>query len=134
MIKRENIEVEFEENEMFLVYADEFYIEQVFTNYITNAIKYSEMINGVRKIIIKNEKIENKLRITVFNSSKGLSEENLMRIWNRFYKEDKSRTRLKGGTGIGLAVVKAIMTKYKREYGVINKTDGVEFYFDIDTK
>lgn len=132
MIKRENIEVEFEENEMFLVYADEFYIEQVFTNYITNAIKYSEMINGVRKIIIKNEKIENKLRITVFNSSKGLSEENLMRIWNRFYKIDESRNRDNGGTGIGLSLVKAIMNNYGNEYGARNVLGGVEFYFDLD--
>ena len=45
---------------------------------------------------------------------------------------DESRDRSKGGSGIGLSLVKAIMTKYENKYGVINKKDGVEFYFEID--
>ena len=53
-------------------------------------------------------------------------------IWNRFYKEDSSRNRQKGGTGIGLSLVKAIMENYKNDYGVKNKNNGVEFFFDIN--
>ena len=56
----------------------------------------------------------------------------LERIWTRFYKGDSSRNREKGGTGIGLALVKAIMNKYNNSYGVVNKKDGVEFYFEIN--
>ena len=56
------------------------------------------------------------------------------RIWNRFYKVDQSRNRQDGGTGIGLSFVKAIMSNYKNAYGVINKEDGVEFYFELDVK
>ena len=45
---------------------------------------------------------------------------------------DSSRNREKGGTGIGLSLVKAIMNNYKNSYGVYNKENGVEFYFDLD--
>ena len=54
------------------------------------------------------------------------------RIWRRFYKVDESRNRSQGGTGIGLAFVKAIMTNYDMKYGVINCDNGVEFYFDLN--
>ena len=54
------------------------------------------------------------------------------RIWNRFYKVDSSRNRENGGTGIGLALVKAIMTNMGNKYGVENKEDGVEFYFELN--
>ena len=50
----------------------------------------------------------------------------------RFYKEDSSRNREAGGSGIGLSLVKAIMDNYKNEYGVINKYNGVEFYFELN--
>ena len=51
---------------------------------------------------------------------------------NRFYKIDTSRNREAGGSGIGLALVKAIQNNYQNRYGVENKKDGVEFYFDLD--
>ena len=54
------------------------------------------------------------------------------RIWKRFYKIDDSRNRENGGTGIGLSIVKAIMNNYQNDFGVINKDDGVEFYFELD--
>ena len=134
MIEKENIEVEFEEQGEIFVFADDFYIEQVITNYITNAIKYSTEINGVRKIKIKNEikKDTNKVRVNVFNTLEGLSEEELVRIWNRFYKIDESRNRSNGGNGIGLSLVKAIMNNYGNSYGAKNVAGGVEFYFELD--
>ena len=61
-------------------------------------------------------------------------EENLNRIWNRFYKADESRHREDGGTGIGLAFVKAIMGNYDNKYGVKNLENGVEFYFELDLR
>lgn len=133
VLAENNIEIDFNENAPIYVYADDFYIEQVITNYFTNAIKNVEEVNGNKKIKIRIKKgrEEGKLRITVFNTGKKIDEENLNRIWTRFYKVDESRDRSKGGTGIGLALVKAIMTKYKSKYGVTNKKDGVEFYFEI---
>ena len=114
------------------VYADEFYIEQVITNYVTNAIKHFEERNKDILIEIRIEKRENgKARIYVYNTGAPISEENQNRIWNRFYKIDTSRNREKGGTGIGLSLVKAIMNNYKNAYGVYNRDNGVEFYFDL---
>ena len=132
MLQKENIKIEMPEETAIEVYADEFYIDQVITNYITNAIKYCNEINNEKKIKITNEIIDEKVRITVFNTSKGLSEEELVHIWNRFYKIDESRNRDNGGTGIGLSLVKAIMNNYGNEYGARNVKDGIEFYFDLD--
>jgi signal transduction histidine kinase len=134
VLKEQNIAVEFKEKEPTYVYADDFYIEQVVTNYFTNAIKNVEEVNGKKKIKISivQSKEEDKYRVKVYNTGKNIDQENLNRIWTRFYKIDESRDRSKGGTGIGLSLVKAIMTKYKNQYGVTNKKDGVEFYFDIN--
>lgn len=132
MLQKNNIQVEFESKKPIYVWADEFYIEQVVTNYFTNAIKHTEEIGNNKKIKITVKQLNDKMRITVFNTGKTIPEEDLTRIWGRFYKVDSSRNRQDGGTGIGLALVKAIMNNYQNEYGVNNKKDGVEFYFDID--
>ena len=134
VLKEKNIHVEFKEKEPTYVYADDFYIEQVVTNYFTNAIKNVEEVGGKKKIKISivQGKEEGKYRVKVYNTGKNIDQENLNRIWTRFYKIDESRDRSRGGTGIGLSLVKAIMTKYNNQYGVTNKKDGVEFYFDIN--
>ena len=100
------------------------------------AIKYIKEVNGKKIIRIENEvKVEkNKVRIKVFNTGDNIEEENLRRIWRRFYKGDFSRNREDGGSGIGLSLVKAIMNNYNNEYGVVNKENGVEFYFELDLK
>lgn len=132
MIEKENIELTIKQSEPISVFADDFYIDQVFTNYITNAIKYATEINGKKRIEVRNEIIGNKVRVVIFNTCDGLSEEHLLRIWNRFYKADESRNREKGGNGIGLSLVKAIMNNYGNNYGVKNVAGGIEFYFEVD--
>lgn len=132
MINEKNIKVYFENKEPIYVYADEFYMDQIITNYLTNAIKHAEEVEKETKIEIKVEKVSNKIRVSVFNTGENIPEEDLQRIWGRFYKIDSSRNRQDGGSGIGLALVKAIMNNYQNEYGVKNKKNGVEFYFDMD--
>ena len=136
MIEEKQAEIKFDENEDIIVFADDFYIEQVLTNYLTNAIKNVKEMYGEKYIKISNEinKEEQKVCIKVFNTGKQISEENLNRIWNRFYKADESRHREDGGTGIGLAFVKAIMSNYDNKYGVKNLENGVEFYFELDMR
>lgn len=137
MLEENNIQVEWKNTDEINVFADDFYIEQVITNYITNAIKNAKSTTDGEKIIrIENEidNESNKVRVKVFNTGENIEEEDLNRIWNRFYKVDESRNREDGGTGIGLSFVKAIMNNYGNNYGVINKEDGVEFYFDLDLK
>lgn len=134
MLEEKEITVQFDEDASVMVLADDFYIEQVITNYFTNAIKHVKGENGQKLIKINiTPYIENNIvRISVFNTGENIKEEDLTRIWNRFYKADESRNREDGGTGIGLSLVKAVMNNYKKQYGVINKENGVEFYFDLE--
>ena len=134
MLEEKNVEVQIVADEKLEVFADDFYIEQVVTNYLTNAIKHVIEIDGKKEISVKVEKNEKnqKIRISVFNTGNKIPEDHINKIWGRFYKEDSSRNRANGGTGIGLALVKAIMLNYKNDYGVINKENGVEFYFELD--
>jgi len=126
MIKEQNLEVEVVSDEQVMVMADNFYIDQVITNYFTNAIKFAD--GYIRVSVEVKEKVA---RVAVYNKGKQLTEEEIEKVWGRFYKTDDSRNREKGGSGIGLSLVKAIMNNYACDYGALNKEEGVEFYFEI---
>lgn len=117
------------ENESLYVLGDVFRIEQVLTNYINNALKNVDEKN---EITIKVEQKNNLARIFVYNSGKQISKDQLLKIWNKFYKIDASRNRELSGSGIGLSLVKAIMDQHKNNYGVENKENGVEFWFELN--
>lgn len=134
VLKENNIKVEFDEKKKVKVFADQEYIEQVVNNYLSNAMKHAEEKNGEKKIIIRTENKKDKVRLYVYNTGENIPKENINKIWGRFYKVDSSRNRNQGGTGIGLALVKAIMNNYNNEYGVRNLENGVEFYCDINKK
>lgn len=136
MLEEKQIKVKFNTLEEINVFADDFYIEQVISNYLTNAIKHTKEVKQEKYIQIENEvNVEKgKVRIKVFNTGENIKEENIERIWKRFYKLDESRNREEGGTGIGLSFVKAVMNNYGNVYGVINKENGVEFYLELDIK
>lgn len=126
--EKEHIKVEFNEPAVY-VWADEFMIEEVFGNYLSNARNHVPE-NGT--ISIKFTKIDGNLRVTVFNSGSHIPKEDLDKLWVKFYKVDKARTREYGGSGIGLSIVAATMKAHGKEYGVANVEGGVEFYFDVD--
>lgn len=135
MLEENNVKVYFNCESAIMANADAFYVEQIITNYLTNAIKYSKEINCERKIevnVMVDDK-RNKIRVSVFNTGDNIEDSDLQRIWGRFYKIDSSRNREKGGTGIGLAFVKAIMNNYKNDYGAVNKENGIEFFFELDS-
>lgn len=132
LIKQNNINVIFENNQPIYVWSDEFRVEQVFSNYLSNAIHYCE---GQEKIIkISVEKKIDVIRINVYNTGKNIDEKDISKLWEKFYKADKARTREYGGSGVGLSIVKAAMNALNHEYGVYNNEDGVTFYFEIDEK
>lgn len=120
-------------NEHNYVWADEYKTEEVLTNYISNALNHCD---GKRAIEVRTEKSDDggTITVTVYNSGKNIADEDLERIWEKFYKTDKARTREYGGNGIGLSIVKAIMDSMGQEYGVRNVSDGVEFWFNLDCK
>lgn len=113
------------------VWGDEFKIEEVVTNYVSNAINY---IDGERKIEIKMQRREGHIRLSVFNTGKPIPEEDIDKIWIKFYKVDKARTREYGGSGIGLSIVKAIMESMNQKFGVKNYENGVEFWFELECR
>lgn len=120
-------------NEQNFVWADEYKTEEVLTNYISNALNHCD---GKQAIEVRTSKSEDgaTLTVTVYNSGRNIAEEDLERIWEKFYKTDKARTREYGGNGIGLSIVKAIMESMGQEYGVRNVSDGVVFWFTLDCK
>ena len=123
--------MKFEQTEPLYVWSDEYKIEEVITNYISNAINHCDF---EKKIIIKTIKKENCVRVSVFNTGKNIPKEDINNVWIKFYKVDKARTREYGGNGIGLSIVKAILDSYDKECGVVNYKNGVEFWFELDSK
>ena len=131
MIQQKEASVIFEEQEPIYVWADEFKVEEVVTNYTSNALNHLE---GKRQIEIKIIPVEEKIRVSVFNTGSPIPEEDVPNLWNKFYKVDKARTREYGGSGIGLSIVKAIMEGMEQQYGVQNYENGVEFWFTLDRR
>lgn len=131
LLEQKEIRLIFKEEEPIYVWADEFKIEQVVTNYISNAINHCDF----DKIIeVKAGKNVDTIRISVFNTGVPIPESDLEKIWGKFYKVDKARTREYGGSGIGLSIVKAVMESMNKDYGVKNYDNGVEFWFEVDGK
>lgn len=121
--------IEYHEQGELFVWADEYMIEEVFTNYLVNAIHYVKS-NGVIKVYF--ERYQGLVRINVYNQGEQIAQEDLQKLFIKFYKADKARTREYGGNGIGLSIVAATMQAHGKSYGVYNVSDGVVFYFDLD--
>ena len=131
LIQQAGAAVDFIADEKLDVWADEFKAEQVVRNYLTNAIHHVE---NEKRIEVRIRRDGDKAHVTVFNSGKPIPEEDIPKLWDKFYKVDKAHTREYGGNGIGLSIVKAIMESFHQEYGVRNFDNGVEFWFDLDAK
>lgn len=131
MIQQKEAKIIFEEKKPVYVWADEFKTEEVVTNYVSNALNHLE---GEHEIEIKILKEESTVKVTVFNTGTPIPEEDIPKLWNKFFKVDKARTREYGGSGIGLSIVKAIMEGMNQKYGVVNFDNGVEFWFTLDRK
>lgn len=131
LFQQKGVTLYFEQYDPIYVWADEYLVEEVLTNYISNALNH---VDGDKIIEIKLIQEQEVVRVAVFNTGANIPEEELDKIWIKFYKVDKARTREYGGSGIGLSIVKAIMDSLNRECGVANRETGVEFWFELDTK
>ena len=122
----------------FYVYGDEFRLEQVLTNFISNAYKHT--MSGKKTVLsfaeIKEEEMveppysryDQGIRISVWNEGEGINEEDLPYIWESFYKA-KTLTGQKG-TGLGLSISRSILQHHGYAFGAANVGDGVEFWFE----
>ncbi|MDO5417973.1 MAG: ATP-binding protein [Lachnospiraceae bacterium] len=130
LIGQSGAQVTFDQQEACFVWADEFKIEEVVTNYLNNALNH---VGGERRIAIHLEKRNGEVLFSIFNTGTPIPEEDLPNLWTKFYKVDKARTRAYGGSGIGLSIVKAIMDSHKKECGVENAEGGVRFWFTLES-
>ncbi len=103
-------------------------LASVLNNYLSNAVSH---IEGERKIICSVRDTGEKYRLCVFNTGENIEEKHIDKIWTSFYRADKALSRSQGRFGLGLAIVSSIQKLHGEEYGVENKPDGVEFWFDI---
>lgn len=131
LMEQKGIRLELDNPEEAWVWGDEFKVEEVITNYMSNAINHAD---GGKVIRVFYTRFEDKLRVSVFNTGQPIPEDDIDKIWVKFYKVDKARTREYGGSGIGLSIVKAIMDSFHQQCGVINHEDGVEFWMELSTK
>ena len=130
IIEEKKADVSFDSNCIAYVWSDEFLFEEVLVNYFNNALNH---MDEKRIIRITVEKVEENIRGTVFNTGQNIPEEELPKLWDKFYKVDKARTREYGGSGLGLSIVKAIAESLDKECGVYNTSDGVAFYIDLES-
>ena len=112
-----------------LVKADIGMVERAISNLLENAIHYSKKGS---KVILKLEPREETVQVSIIDHGPGIKDEDLPYIFDRFYREEKSRSKDKGGTGLGLAIVKKILELHKQEIHVKNRKDGGSiFYFSL---
>lgn len=133
LAEQKGARISFEQYHDVYVWADEFMVEEVVSNYVSNAIHHVDddgSNEGVIEVLLKEK--EDCVRISVFNTGSHIPEEEIEKVWLKFYKVDKARTREYGGSGIGLSIVKAIMDSMNRHYGVTNHENGVEFWFELE--
>lgn len=128
LMDEKKIKLETELLEEIKVYGDWMRLEQVMTNFITNAIKN---VDEKGTIYIRTVKLQSRVSIEIENTGSRISEGDISKLWDMFYKADKSRQRKLGGTGIGLSIVKNILILHGYTYGVYNTDIGVKFNFTV---
>jgi len=128
--KQFNINLIFEnETDATFVMADETRISQVLANLLSNAIKFSP---AGETVTLKLEAKDNFYRIWVIDNGTGISEEFQKKLFDKFTQEDGSSTRSKGGTGLGLPIVKMILENHQSDLQYITQQgQGAKFYFDL---
>lgn len=131
LFEQKQVRLIYEQPEPVFVWANEYKLQEVMNNYISNALNHVE---GENIIKITIEEKGDKVRVGVFNTGIPIPEQDIDRIWDKFYKVDKARTREYGGSGVGLSIVKAIMESMHQDYGAVNYENGVEFWFSLDHK
>jgi len=113
------------------VYADKEKIQQVITNLIVNSIKYGKEY-GTSEVSIE-EIIENKILIRVIDNGVGIAQQHIPRLFERFYRIDKSGARKEGGSGLGLSIVKHIIEAHNEKIFVKSELNkGSEFSFTLE--
>ncbi|MCB0413949.1 MAG: ATP-binding protein, partial [Bdellovibrionales bacterium] len=113
--KKLHVDFEFEGDDQIIVNINSLLFEQALVNLIDNAIKYGRPQDGKNKgsVKVKIDQDDQSVRVSVIDQGKGIDNEHLSRLFERFYRVDKARSRNIGGTGLGLSIVKHIALAHK---------------------
>ena len=120
-------------NKPINVYGDQEKIQQVLTNLIMNSIKYGKE-NGTTEVTIE-DLVKNKIIVRVRDNGEGIEQHHIPRLFERFFRVDKSGARSEGGSGLGLSIVKHIIEGHKEKIYVESEFGkGSEFSFTLEKK
>ncbi len=128
LFEQNNITVFNEVDKDLMCYAQEDKIEIVLKNYITNAVSHC---SGDKVITVSAREHGEFIEISIFNTGENISEHDLPELWDSFYRADKAHGRSENRFGLGLSIVKSIMTAHACKYGVKNVKNGVIFTFEV---
>lgn len=129
--KKITLSFDMEYKQPIMVVADKERIQQVLTNLVVNSIKYGRE-KGTTEVSIENL-IKNKVIVRVTDNGEGIEKEHLPRLFERFYRVDKSGSRKEGGSGLGLSIVKHIIEAHNEKIYVESEVDvGSEFSFTLE--
>lgn len=127
--EKEGYQFIFKQTKPLMIQADRAKMEQVIYNLINNAINYTGKDN---KVTIKVKESKDSIRVQIIDTGKGIKEEDLDVIWDRYYKSSKKHKRNAFGTGLGLSIVKNVLEHHHFNYGVTSKINkGTTFFFDV---
>ncbi len=130
LVEKEGYVIESDIEDGLVVYGDEKRLEQVVYNLIANAVYYT---GEDHKVSIKlSATAKKKVRFEVTDTGKGISEEDKIKVWQRYYRTSRSAQRQPKGTGLGLAIVKTILEAHRAKIGINSVVGkGSTFYFEL---
>jgi signal transduction histidine kinase len=127
-LAEQNISFLYEYNSEIRIRANYELLERAINNLISNAVKYNDENKYISLSASENKE---SIQISVFNTCKGIPQNEIGKIFDVFYKIDKARTRESGGHGLGLSIVKSIIELHQGSISVENKKGGVEFIINL---
>jgi signal transduction histidine kinase len=129
LLEKENYSITFSRQKDAFVHADKIKIDRAFYNLLINAVNYS---GDSRNISVEQKFVNNYVRISVIDNGEGIAEADLPFIWDRYYKSSKPHKRAVTGSGMGLSIVKKIISLHNGKYGVESEAGkGSTFWFEI---
>lgn len=132
LIESQSYIIDFEYESEEVIYADELKISQVVYNLVNNAITY---VGNDKYVKIKQISYSDRIVIAVSDNGKGISNQDIPNIWDRYYRVQDEHKRYKVGTGLGLSIVKHIINIHNGNYGVNSKIgEGSTFWISLNRK
>lgn len=130
LIEQDGYQILFEYDREVWILADVFKMEQVIYNLVNNAIHYT---GEDKTVMVKQINKMDRIRIEVTDSGRGIAQEELPYIWERYYKAEKNHRRAVQGSGLGLSIVKNILELHQASYGIESEIGkGCTFWFELN--